>query len=299
MYHGVVDRVPDPVLDPYSIDVGTFESHLRFFRRRCQVVPLRHLVDRVRRGEAVPAPWVAITLDDALRTQVVLAAEMLGAFGFPWSIAVPAGLVGTGRSIWSYEFRFLVLCCWPWAALPSPREAEGSYATGSLAERQRTAQQVTQVLFQHISDHQRSEYLESLIDRAGRQKFLDRLAGDGHYALAGWDDLRRLREAGVEMVAHGWRHRPQNGTLGEKAFQEEIAWSKREMERQLGAAPAGFALPHGCRAPRTDGLLEESGYGYCLTSEPRRVLADGRPFHIPRFDAHYPLPVLRRHLLRR
>jgi len=298
MYHGVVPRERDPLLDEYTIDIAAFRSHLQFLRRGYEVVPLRRIVEYVARGSSIPNRWVAITLDDALANQVTTAAEILGEEGLPWAVAVPAGLIGTGRSIWTYELRFLLLECWPFPSVPWPSDSSEELSTRSGAAKRAVLRKLLPFLFDHIDDERRAAYLDRLIKRAGRAEFLARMGADARFTLATWSQLEDLRVSGVELLSHGWHHRPQNATISPRALVEEIVESRRVMGERLGEPPAGFALPHGVKSAKTDELLRNAGYTFCLASRPQRVtgVADSR--NIPRFAAEYPLAVLRRHLLR-
>jgi peptidoglycan/xylan/chitin deacetylase (PgdA/CDA1 family) len=296
MYHGVVSRDRDRLLDQYAIDVQSFRSHLAFLRQRSEVVPLSRIIECVSSGAPVPRAWVAITLDDALASQVTTAAEALAAQGMPWALAAPAGLIETGRSVWTYEFRFLLLECWPEPTLPWPSEGRPDLPARSVTERREAVRAVLPHLFE-IPDDRRAAYLEQLIDRAGRAEFLRRLAEDGRFVLATWAQLRSMRDSGVEVLSHGWHHRPQNPSMRREALVEEIERSRALLGQRLGVSPAGFALPHGARAGATDEMITAAGYKFCLSSRPERVTGVDRLRDVPRFSAEYPLAVLRRNLV--
>jgi len=297
VYHGVLARVRDPILDLYAIDAATFRSHLQFLVRRGTVVPLRTMVERLVRREEVPRQWVSITLDDALENQVTTAAGLLADEGLPWSLAVPAGLVDTGRSIWTYELRLLVLEHWPFPNIPWPFEEGGELRTGSAGDKRAALRQMLSYLFAKVEDGERMAYIDGLIDRCGRGDFLGRIADDARFRLASWTQLRSLQHSGVELLSHGWRHRPQNETTGPGALAEEIEGSRRLMGERLGQAPAGFALPHGVSSSETPELITRAGYTYCLSTQPRRLRSGADLRHLPRFAGEYPLAVLRRYLL--
>jgi len=296
MYHGVVARARDPVLEKYTIDVTSFRSHLDFFRRTHEFVPLSRMVECLGSRGRVPRHWMAITLDDALSNQATTAAEILAEGAIPWALAVPAGLIGTGRSIWTYEFRFLLLECWPFPSVPWPSDSPEERPTRSATEKRAVLRSLVPHLF-HLRDDRRTTYLESLIDRAGRAEFLARMAADGRFTLATWSQIESLRASGVELLSHGWLHRPQNATIRPEALVEEIAQSRQLMGERLGEPPAGFALPHGEKSSATDDLIAAAGYTFCLSSLARRVTGSTDRRDIPRFASEYPLAVLRRHLL--
>ena len=259
---------------------------------------MSRMVECIVRGEGIPRDWVAITLDDALQNQATVAAEVLRSHGCPWTLGVPAGLIGTGRSVWTYELRFLIVACWRFPSVPSPLEPSVALPTASDAERRATAQKIHHALLTEVQDQRRDEYLNLLLDQFGRNEFFERLASDGRFVLADWERLRTLQTEGVELASHGWTHRPQNGTISPESADQELVASRQRMEEMLGRSPAGFVLPNGLFQSETANRVRQAGYEYCLTTESWRVSTRTTPLDIPRFFADYPLVVLRRHLLR-
>lgn len=296
MYHAVLARTDDPVLDEYAIDAPSFQSHLRFFRRTREVVPLRQLVEQLAARRPVPDRWIAITLDDAFSNQVTTAADILRSEGLPWALAVPAGLIGTGRSIWTHELRFLLMRCWRFPSVPWPVHGLAELPTRSDVERRAATRSLVAYLFE-LRDDRRSHYLEELIDSAGRGEFLERIRDEDRFALASWPQIKQLHEEGVELVSHGWHHRPQNASITPSALAEETVRSRDLIGERVGERPAGFALPHGAKSALSQDAIASAGYAFCLSSRAARLGSRDSPEDIPRFGAEYPLGVLRRHIV--
>jgi peptidoglycan/xylan/chitin deacetylase (PgdA/CDA1 family) len=83
-----------------------------------------------------------------------------------------------------------------------------------------------------------------------------------------WDELGRLREAGVEIGSHAWSHRSLGRASPAEAL-DEASRSRRVLEQRLGAPVRSFAYPFGTRAdfsPETDRLLEQAGYTIAFNS---------------------------------
>lgn len=299
LYHGILERVNNPRLTPYCIDRATFRQHLKYFRQAGEIVPLKWIVDTVRHRKPMPSNWIAITFDDALQCQIDIAGEELDAARCPWSIAVPAGLVGTGRSLWTNELRMIVLNHWRKTTLPHPIASQHGIPSNSKHQRCLALRQIEQCLRDEHNPDQRQTYLERLIDETGREEFLQALQTIPRYLrLANWDDLRKLSWAGVEFLAHGKFHRAQFPGLDDRTQRDEIFGSRQLIIEHLGKTPCGFALPYGQRNEQTTALIQEAGFEYCLGSAGLRVTSDTDVFAIERFNAEYPLTVLRRHLLR-
>ena len=120
VYHGVVPEIVNADVQTYCIDVATFRQHLAFLKRRWRPVPLRQIVDALESKAHLDTRWVAVTLDDGLENQTTVAAEVLADHAIPWALSLPTGLIGSQRTIWTYELTFLLLTCWRNGTVPPP-----------------------------------------------------------------------------------------------------------------------------------------------------------------------------------
>lgn len=100
-----------------------------------------------------------------------------------------------------------------------------------------------------LSYHERMDYIDGPIEKAGRRAFLERLAEYGIVSIADRHELQGAAAQEVEFLSHGWIHGPQNGTMSPAQLRQEIIASRRTIGEQFLDKPTGFALPHGCRHP--------------------------------------------------
>ena len=75
VYHGIVDKITDPVLEQYCIDVKTFSKHISFLKNRYILVPLFEMINELKTVKKTPHDWISITLDDALQNQKKIAQQ--------------------------------------------------------------------------------------------------------------------------------------------------------------------------------------------------------------------------------
>lgn len=106
-----------------------------------------------------------------------------------------------------------------------------------------------------------------------------------------WDEVRELRQAGVEFGSHTVSH-PELVRLPWTEVEKEVRDSKTEIEQRLGARITAFAYPYAFpRAEqefvgRLHRLLREVGYESCVTTDIGRASASTDPFAIPRLPVN-------------
>lgn len=88
--------------------------------------------------------------------------------------------------------------------------------------------------------------------------------------LLDWAGVRRLTDHGLEIGSHTLTH-PFLDELAaedeERAF-EELATSRDDIARELGAPPRFLCYPYGAFSPTVEALAERAGYEAALTTTP-------------------------------
>ena len=93
-----------------------------------------------------------------------------------------------------------------------------------------------------------------------------------------WDELRSIAGAGlVDVQAHTRTHRALP-RLDDASAHDEIEGSRRDIERELGAAPTTFAYPAGIYGPRDVELVRRAGFAAALSTHPGLNVA-GSPLY--------------------
>ncbi|PWI42323.1 polysaccharide deacetylase family protein [Streptomyces sp. ICBB 8177] len=82
-----------------------------------------------------------------------------------------------------------------------------------------------------------------------RGRGLPDLAGSAPDRTLGWDQVRELAAAGVEIGGHSHSH-PQLDQLGDEALWFEVLRCKEILAEELGAPPVSFAYPYGYSSRR-------------------------------------------------
>lgn len=92
--HGSADNGDD---DALSTPVEVFDSMMCSISRAYHIIPLRTLVEKIRRREDVPHMSVAITFDDGYRDNFLVAAPILQKYGASATFFVTSDYIGTER----------------------------------------------------------------------------------------------------------------------------------------------------------------------------------------------------------
>ena len=119
-------------------------------------------------------------------------------------------------------------------------------------------------------------------DRVGGTNEWDSAYGD-EVDLLGWDDLRRLVRAGVEIGSHTATH-PHLTDLSLPDVVREAARSRTTILRELGVEPSAIAYPYGDVDATVGKLVGAVGYAYGVTAEARRARLVDDPLRLPRIE---------------
>jgi peptidoglycan/xylan/chitin deacetylase (PgdA/CDA1 family) len=228
-YHRVL-KSADPLLAAEP-DVAAFRWQMKVLADCFNVLPLDEALDALAQ-DRMPPRAVCITFDDGYRSTHDLALPVLREFGFPVTVFVTTGYLGSG-SMWNDRI------------LESLRGIDadqldlsdaglGSYPVGTLAERRETVALLTE----------RAKYLEPEL-RQGLVERLDRRAATRQSGPMLTDDMiRNMVRQGVEIGAHTISH-PILANLNDESARFEITESKRQLEAITGKPVRYFAYPNG------------------------------------------------------
>ena len=103
--------------------------------------------------------------------------------------------------------------------------------------------------------------------------------------LLDWDDLARLRDAGVTPGGHSKSH-PRLPALAGAELEHEVRQCADEIEQRLGTRPAGFAYPYGAVNSAVAAVVAQT-YSWGCTTELRPLRPNLRTNLLPRLDMWY------------
>jgi peptidoglycan/xylan/chitin deacetylase (PgdA/CDA1 family) len=242
-YHRVLESAePEGFrFDPELVSASRegFAEQLAIVRRRCSPMRFDELVARLERGRTLPRRTVLITFDDGYDDNHRVAFPLLRDAGLSAMFFVSTGHIDSGRP-YAYDWLVHMLCTtaadrlvapeleidWP---IPADLAARRALA-GRALDRIKTLPAIAQ---------------EALIDRLQRDWALP-MPAEGHPDCRPmrWDQVREMLAAGMEIGSHGVHHR-MLAKLPREAMREELAQSKRTIERELGVEAQVLSYPVG------------------------------------------------------
>ena len=236
--------------DPtYTISPTLLASIVRFINRHYSLISAQDVLASLRREKPLPSWPLLITFDDGWRDNVEWGLPVLR--GYPWTMFVAAE-AESGSTLWWQET--LLWALRTRRATPSELwdRADGR-ATGNAYTDSSDVLDLL-VRFAALSPKERAAAL------APYEADL-RSRGNGRQMI-GKEDLILLRNAGVDLGAHGASHLPLS-RISEPARDLQISW---HWGQAVGALPI-LSLPHGRFDTSVIQTARDVGYAAIFTSD--------------------------------
>ncbi len=285
-YHAPTDDFADGarrMLPSLLVSARTLRLQLQQLARDHEIVSLDEASRRLlERPEAAPRsqrePDVAVvTFDDGYVGVHEEAAPVLRDLRIPATVYVPTGYVGTRHRL-VHDRLFATLSelrrrqLHPQAAglPPGPQallDACVGAGPGSTLDR----------LIARLPHDALVEVAAALERRLGMREE-DLPAGT---RIMGWDDLRALRSAEIEVGGHTVHHAALSNVPLARA-RAEIEGCRDDIAAHLGGVPRHFAYPNGYYTPAVRRLVAESGFVSAVTTEDLENRRGGDPFTLKR-----------------
>jgi len=257
-YHGVTDTRDSSLRNLRRLHVwkGRFEEHLRFLSSRWNPVSLSAIWEAVERRRPIPARSVIVTIDDGYRNVLTVAQSLLRQFSVPATVFVLTG-ADRERRMWidrleaAIEATTVSSLRWEGRTFPLTSVASKAKAISSL---------VSMVGGLGI---ERESALERLLALLGCPDGVP----DPDRDLLTWEEVRALRDAGLEIGSHADCHEP----LTQRALEEArsaLTKSKETLERQLGPAQYALSYPYGAWNRQLAQVAKEAGFSCAVTGDP-------------------------------
>jgi peptidoglycan/xylan/chitin deacetylase (PgdA/CDA1 family) len=257
-YHGVTEAEESPLGNQRRLHVSkrVFEEHLRFLCSSWHPVPLSVLLDAIVTKRRLPPRAVAVTFDDGYRNTLTVALPLLKEFGVPATVFVLTGSGGE-RRMWIDRLEAMIEA----SSIAFLRWAEREIPLTSVAARTEAVRFLTPV-FKKLGAHRETalDELRTLLGNPHERRDPDR-------DLLNMEEVRMLRNAGLEIGSHSGCHEPLTGRPPEET-RSALRLSQETLERELGSARYALAYPYGAWNVQLAKLVEEAGFYCAVTTDP-------------------------------
>lgn len=253
-----------------------FESQIRFLQQHFKIVSLATLVKNIRESNPAIDGQVALTFDDGLRNNRLVAYPILQRLGVPATFFICPGVVDGGGWLWNQDCRRRLL------SLPAS-------ATASLADSlgQRGAGPNEVVDWMKTLPTPSRQHVEQIVRNATpdfQPRDSERMQND----LMGWDELKALDPALITLGAHSTNHPIlANCTAGELI--EEIHHCRALLEKKLDRPVEFFCYPNGDFNPAVVKFAART-YTAAVTTRPGFVRPGMDLHQLPRLNTARTLP---------
>lgn len=261
MYHIIGDE---------ELPVRQFEWQLKFLRAKFEPISLGTLLDRLQ-ANTLSGREVVITFDDGVGNHYNVAWPVLRAHDVPATFFVCPDLTESGEWLWRTELRMRL------KLLDAIERTTAARLAGCQAQDVEAIMEWTRGL--PMDD--RTAFQNDIKKRTGAFS-PSRAQMERHTPLT-WDQLRQMDARLITIGSHTRTH-PMLPTLDERALHDEIAGSRRILEKKLDREVDLFSYPNGANNAGVVAVARQH-YRAALTTRKGFVVDDDDLFLLPRIPA--------------
>lgn len=264
MLHRVCDA-PHRAFAPnahLAVSPAFLDRLLGVLSRRYDFVSLDEAATRLSAGERRSRPFLAITLDDGYRDNLLNAAPLFRKHRAPYTIFIAPGLVEGTATLWWEDLEHAVAARDRFV-LRSPRgNVDFDVQTPEL--KHEAYGELVGMLTTRVDEAEQRRIVSELCRQVGVDQEAHRAA-----SIMDWSEIAELgRDPLCSFGAHTMQHYAV-ARLDAKAAMHELVESRRVLELETGTAPRHFAFPYGYPAaagPRDFELAREAGFVTAVTT---------------------------------
>ncbi|MGN6514249.1 MAG: polysaccharide deacetylase family protein [Rhizomicrobium sp.] len=275
-FHGVERTLVDPGLQTNQHSLDAFDAMARLMKRDFDVMPLASLSDVLRRPGKYPRALFLMS-DDGYANTLTNAAPVLETHGLPWTLFVSTHHIDTGE--FSPPTLTRIFC------IEAPKGTHHiadlpPFRLDTAAQRRACAESLWQRL-KTMDAPQAGEALAAMKAMLS----IDLKAKYASETFLGWDQVRALRNRGVEIGAHADVHWAMHDKQPRDWLRRQAQLSRQRIAQEVGPCRF-FAYPFGnCGDVGRNAweAVREAGYEYAFTTMAGTLNASTNPFLLPRY----------------
>ena len=277
-YHGVCD-------DDFTLLKGYDERHtpkslfrkqLAYLKQKGYIfVNMSELVYALKNSQGV-RKYVTLTFDDGFKNVIKNAYPIMREFGAKGCFYLVSGLTGTDQLLWTDyvetvvrnqyngDFQFIF---------------KGETVHYRLVDKKsyEFAMKDIKAKLRQISNQERLEHLKQF-DNIALQNV------PKEFTLVNWQQIRELDPDVLEIGNHTKNHPNCANLATEEEFEDEIYFSKIDIQRNIGQKIDHFCYPAGSYNDTVITMVKKHGYESAVTTEDGFVDADSELLKLKRID---------------
>lgn len=273
--HGAVDKISDPALEHSFTTLDNLRQTAHFLKK-FPSARLSDVEDAVTGKARGPSKRVLVTFDDGFQN-CVQACEMLRNAGISVALYATTGLMGSARTIWPAEVTLLVL----YGGRDRIEVPGKEWRLATRGERERAQRQLRQEM-KAMPASKRKEMLSFLLAQHPPGILEELVERTPTLRMMTWDEVRYLRDLGVEIGAHGVDHEILHEMQEPEVVLRELCGGKSAIERELGEPCWTLAYPNGAWAERWLSVVREAGFRIAFTTVRGAVREGHKALALPR-----------------
>ena len=241
-YHRVLESAePDGFdfdVDLISASAECFHQQMAFLRKSFHPMRFDEVLERVEAGRSLPPRAILISFDDGYDDNYRVAFPILKDLGMSAMFFVSTGHVDSGLPF-AYDWLVYMICSTPALVLSVPELALDTPLPEDIDGRRQLARTVLARL-KSLDDASQA----ALVKRLELEWGIARSDGHADCLPMNWDQLREMRDGGMEVGSHGITHR-MLAKLSIDDLGHELQGSKATLDRELGTPAQVLAYPVG------------------------------------------------------
>lgn len=239
-YHRVRELPADFAFDPALVSATPegFRAQMRHLGERFQPVTCREVVAALDGGAALPRNAVLVTFDDGYDDNHAIAFPILRELGVPATFFISTGHIDSGLP-YAYDWLVHLVVTMDGPRLRLPELDIDMPLPAERAARQALTGMVLDRL-KYLDDAGQQAVIDALQARCGRP----RTATHADCRPMTWEQVREMRDGGMEIGGHGAHHR-MLAKLSDDALAAEVAECQARLTTELGAPAIALSYPVG------------------------------------------------------
>ena len=248
------------------VSTEAFSEQLAFLKRKYEVITLKEAEKRLR-NNTLHGYECVITFDDGFKNNHDYALPVLQKHGLTAVFYITTSFIGSREMLWTEKINAIVMNA-PVQEIELNMEQPIHIPLRTVGDREKASVKLRTWL-KYQPRFQQENVARTLMEATGY--IPDGVAKDAdRYAFMTWDEVRSMRDAGMEIGSHTAHHYLLN-MLSEEESHTELRESREIIEKELSESCTLFSYPNGAEGnfyPLHFKQLNDLGYTSAVTQIP-------------------------------